>query len=108
MSFRIDSGLGAPAATPPEPPPAPALSAPAAPSEGPSAFARMLSTVGQAVDSGEGMMNGVASGQWSGSDPGTLIALQAGIYRYSEAVDMVGKLVDRAGNAVRTVLQGSH
>jgi hypothetical protein len=68
----------------------------------------MLSSVGQSVDAGEGMIGGVAAGQWAGSDPATLIALQAGIYRYSEAVDLVGKLVDRAGNAVRSVLQGGH
>lgn len=38
-------------------------------------------------------------------DAGDLIALQAGIYRYSEAVDLTGKLVDRASQAVRTTLQ---
>ena len=38
---------------------------------------------------------------------GDLIALQAGIYRYSEAVDLAGKLVDRAGNAVKTTLQSN-
>jgi hypothetical protein len=52
------------------------------------------------------MVDGVVAGQAVGADPGTLIALQAGIYRYSEAVDLAGKLVDRGGNAVRTVLQG--
>jgi hypothetical protein len=41
-------------------------------------------------------------------DPGTLIALQAGIYRYSEAIDLTAKVVDRATSAVRTVLQGGH
>jgi hypothetical protein len=40
-------------------------------------------------------------------DAGQLIALQAGIYRYSEAVDLAAKLVDRAANAVRTTLQSS-
>ena len=39
-------------------------------------------------------------------DTGTLIALQVGIYRYTEAVDLASKIVDRATNAVRTVLQG--
>jgi hypothetical protein len=37
--------------------------------------------------------------------PEALIALQAGIYRYSEAVDLVTKLVDRATQAVKTTLQ---
>jgi len=39
-------------------------------------------------------------------DTGALIALQVGIYRYTEAVDLASKIVDRATNALRTVLQG--
>jgi hypothetical protein len=38
--------------------------------------------------------------------PAELLALQAGVYRYSEAVDLAAKLVDRASNAVKTVIQG--
>jgi hypothetical protein len=38
--------------------------------------------------------------------PGELLALQAGVYRYSEAVDLSAKLVDRATSGVKTVLQG--
>ena len=37
---------------------------------------------------------------------GDLLALQAGVYRYSEAVDLTAKLVDRAANGVKTVIQG--
>ena len=37
--------------------------------------------------------------------PGELLALQAGIYRYSETLDLATKLVDRAQSSVRTVLQ---
>ena len=85
----------------PEGPPRPPPPAPAG-----EPFSRVLGELGGRVDRGEGLMDGVASGRWSSSDPGTLIALQAGIYRYSEAVDLVGKLVDRGGNAVRTVLHG--
>jgi len=103
MSIRIDGAL-VPSPPPPEVP-APEV-APA--SDGPSPFAQVLAGFGQRVDAGEGMIEGVAAGQYAGSDPGALIALQAGIYRYSEAVDLVGKLVDRAGNAVRSVLQGGH
>ena len=69
-------------------------------------FEDFLRGLGSGVDQGEGMIGNVASGEWSSSDPGTLIALQAGIYRYTEAVDLAGKLVDRGGNAVRTVLHG--
>jgi hypothetical protein len=38
--------------------------------------------------------------------PGDLLALQAGVYRYSEAVDLSAKLIDRATSGVKTVLQG--
>jgi hypothetical protein len=38
--------------------------------------------------------------------PAELIALQAGVYRYGEAVDLASRLVDRATSAVKTVLQG--
>jgi hypothetical protein len=38
--------------------------------------------------------------------PGELIALQAGVYRYGEAVDLASRLVDRATTSVKTVLQG--
>jgi hypothetical protein len=42
-------------------------------------------------------------------DARALIAVQAGIYHYTEAIELAGKLVDRATNAVRTVLQpGGH
>jgi hypothetical protein len=34
-----------------------------------------------------------------------MIALQAGVYRYVEAVELCTKLVDRAAAAVRTTLQ---
>jgi hypothetical protein len=39
--------------------------------------------------------------------PAGLLALQAGVYRYSEAVDLASKLVDRATSGVKTVLQGN-
>jgi hypothetical protein len=38
--------------------------------------------------------------------PGELIALQAGVYRYGEAVDLASRLIDRATSSVKTVLQG--
>jgi hypothetical protein len=79
-----------------------ALAAPKGPS-GPS-FAQALHGVGSAVDRGERLMSGVLGGGGSGLDAGQLIALQAGIYRYSEALDLVAKLVDRASTAVKTVV----
>jgi predicted lipid-binding transport protein (Tim44 family) len=89
----------------PDPPEAAAALAPAAPraTSGPS-FAQALHGVGSAVDRGERLMSGVLGGGASGLDAGQLIALQAGIYRYSEALDLVAKLVDRASTAVKTVV----
>jgi hypothetical protein len=63
--------------------------------------------LGRELDHGEALaetaIRGGASG--GGMSPGALLALQAGIYRYSEAVDLVTKLVDRATTAVKTTLQ---
>jgi hypothetical protein len=67
-------------------------------------FQRALRGIGRAVDGGERLVAGAASGKWGDLDSGQLIALQAGIYRYSEAVDLVAKLVDRASTAVKTVV----
>ena len=70
------------------------------------AFAHAMRNLGREIDVGETRVAGAS--QLRSYDTGTLIALQAGIYRYSEAVDLASKIVDRASNAVRTVLQGSH
>ncbi|HVY29409.1 MAG TPA: hypothetical protein VHB79_22780 [Polyangiaceae bacterium] len=67
-------------------------------------FQKALRGIGRAVDGGERLVAGAASGNLGDLDSGQLIALQAGIYRYSEAVDLVAKLVDRASTAVKTVV----
>lgn len=67
-------------------------------------FLKVLKGFGRAVDGGEALIGRASSGNWGGLDSGQLIALQAGIYRYSEAVDLVGKLVDRASTAVKTIV----
>jgi hypothetical protein len=67
-------------------------------------FLKALKGVGKAVDGGEALVAGAARGNLGGLDSARLIALQAGIYRYSEAVDLVAKLVDRATTAVKTVI----
>jgi hypothetical protein len=74
----------------------------------PSAFARVLRGLGREINSGESMMRGALGASTSGRDlsPGELLALQAGVYRYSEAVDLAAKLVDRATSGVKTVMQG--
>ncbi len=80
---------------------------PATPHEGPTAFGQLLRGLGHELDRGEALaeraIRGGAAG--GGMSPEALIALQAGIYRYSEAVDLVTKLVDRGTQAVKTTLQ---
>ena len=71
---------------------------------GEATFSKALKGLGGAVDRGEALITRAAHGNLGGLDSGQLIALQAGIYRYSEAVDLVAKLVDRASNAVKTVI----
>lgn len=84
-------------------PPEAAAPAAAASATGPS-FASALKGIGGAVDRGEALIARAAHGSLGGLDSAQLIALQAGIYRYSEAVDLVAKLVDRASTAVKTVV----
>jgi hypothetical protein len=72
--------------------------------DGEGVFARAMRGLGREIDLGEARAAGAS--QLRSYDTGTLIALQVGIYRYTEAVDLASKIVDRATNAVRTVLQG--
>ena len=78
---------------------------PADPPAEPSPFAKMLAGLGRECDRGERLVErAIGSGKELGNVE--LLALQAGVYRYSEAVDLSAKLVDRASNGVKTVLQG--
>ena len=71
----------------------------------PSAFSKVLGRLGNQIDKGEHLVKNASHGTMSSAEPGQLIALQAGIYQYVEAVDLASKLVDRATNGVKTVLQ---
>ena len=82
--------------------PVPTSAKPDAPAEG--AFSKAMRGLAREIDVGEAQVK--AASTLHNYDTGTLIALQAGIYRYTEAVDLASKIVDRAGSAVRTVLQG--
>lgn len=79
---------------------------PPSPEEGPSPFARILRSLGREVDHGEKVVRRAIDGGGKDLGPGELLALQAGVYRYSEAVDLSAKLIDRATSGVKTVLQG--
>jgi hypothetical protein len=72
----------------------------------PSAFSRILHGLGREVDRGESMVRRAIGSGGADMGPGELLALQAGVYRYSEAVDLSAKLVDRASSGVKTVIQG--
>lgn len=71
----------------------------------PGTFHRVLLAVGAQADRGERLIRGVVSGRGGPMSAAELIALQAGIYRYTELIDLTSKFVDRAANAVRTTLQ---
>jgi len=79
-----------------------------APMDGPSPFARLLEGIGREVDHGESVMRGAIDATRAGVTiaPAELIALQAGVYRYGQAVDLASRLVDRATGSVKTVIQG--
>jgi hypothetical protein len=93
---RPSTSAGTPSSTP----------ASASSKEEPSPFARVLHGLGREVDHGEKVMRRAIEGGGKDLGPGELLALQAGVYRYSEAVDLSAKLVDRATSGVKTVLQG--
>lgn len=91
------------AARPQPPPDAPerAISS-AAPQQ--SRFAEMLGGLTADLDTGQKLMSRVVR---SGAQmsPQQLLAVQAGIYRYSETLELAAKVVDKASNAIRTTLQ---
>lgn len=101
--MRITRPTEAPLPMPPAP--EPRVESPRAPRAAEdSSFTKMLRNLGREIDRGEAMSARAMRGgaQLSASE---LLALQAGIYRYSEAVELATKLVDRATGAVRTTLQ---
>ncbi len=84
------------------PPPARGADAPA----GRESFATVMARLGQRIDQGQHDVDRAARGGQGSNDPGAMIALQAQVYRYVEAVDLASKLVDRVTGAVKTTLQG--
>ncbi|MBS2016127.1 MAG: hypothetical protein JST00_24815 [Deltaproteobacteria bacterium] len=79
---------------------------PSAEPDGPSPFALLVRRLGREVDQGEKLTRKAIEGGGRDLGNGELLALQAGVYRYSEAVDLSAKLIDRASSGVKTVLQG--
>jgi hypothetical protein len=71
-----------------------------------SPFQRLVEGLGKEINSGEHMMKTALSSGGGSMEPGQLLALQAGVYRYSEAVDLASKLIDRTSSGVKTVING--
>ena len=65
----------------------------------------MLQRLASEVDRGERVVRTALRGNPYADDTRGMIALQAGVYRYVEAVELCTRLVDRAAGAVRTTLQ---
>jgi hypothetical protein len=96
----------APVTVPRATPASPASAAPAG-ATGPSPFARLLHGLGSEIQRGEALVKDAAGGAGTSTlDAGQLIALQVGVYRYSEAIDLAARLVDHATTGLKTVLQG--
>jgi len=74
--------------------------------EGPS-FGQVLKAIGDETRRGEALVERAVHAGAGGRDlaPAELIALQAGVYRWVEVVDLASKLVDRATQAAKTVTQ---
>jgi hypothetical protein len=70
-------------------------------------FDQVLHGLGREISGGEVAMRTAVRDMRGGGDlgPERLIALQAGVYRYSEAIDLTSHLVDRATSGIKTVLQ---
>ncbi len=110
MSLSIREAVPrAPTSTPPSTQPSTAPATPAAtPGATPSQFSRILHGLGNEMQQGEALMRSAMSASHGSRElaPTELLALQAGVYRYSEAVDLTAKLIDRASTGMKTVLQG--
>jgi len=89
-----------------EPAPAPSPRAEAATHHGePAHFQRLFARLAHEVDRGETLVASSVRAGYEQRDAAQLIALQAGIYRYSEAVDLTVKLVDRTAATAKTILE---
>ncbi len=72
----------------------------------PSAFQRVIQGLGKEINQGERTMRNAIAGRGGEMAPGELLALQAGVYRYGEVVDLASKLIDRTSSGVKTIIQG--
>jgi hypothetical protein len=71
-----------------------------------ASFKQVLESLGKEAKRGEALVERASHAHGDISN-GDMIALQAGVYRYVEVVDLASKLVDRATQAAKTVTQGN-
>lgn len=74
-----------------------------------SPFARLLRGLAIEVEGGDATVRRAVNRAAVSDEsprPLELLALQESVYRYSEALDLAARLVDRAATSVKTVLQG--
>jgi hypothetical protein len=71
-------------------------------------FGAVLRALGTETARGERLVDRAVRAGAAGTElsNGDVIALQAGIYRYVEVVDLTSKIVDRAAQSVKQVTQG--
>ena len=74
-------------------------------SEPSPSFRDVFIQVARSVDQGEATVSAALRVPGDASEDRQMLALQAGVYRYVEAVELCSRLVDRATNAVKTTLQ---
>ncbi len=84
----------------PSQPPAKAASPPE------KSFTTVLAGALSEVQQGERLMKRVTAGVGKDVSAGDLLALQAGVYRYVEVVDLTSKLVDRVAQGAKQLVQG--
>jgi len=75
------------------------------PSSNPRSFRDVFHQLAREVDRGERVVHAALSMGSQEDDARGMIALQAGVYRYVEAIELCAKLVDRTASAVKTTLQ---
>jgi hypothetical protein len=71
-------------------------------------FASVLGSLGREVQRGESLMRDQRGAGREGREvaPGEPIALQAGVFRYGEAIELASPLIDHVTSSVKTVLDG--
>jgi hypothetical protein len=72
-----------------------------------ASFKEVLHALGNEAKKGEAIVDRAIHSGGREISPGELIALQAGVYRWVEVVDLSSKLVDRVAQSVKTVTQSN-